>query len=315
MAKFCRNHANVDLSAMKTPPAAPGAFPVLAGRRASRRSLGPGLLPLDPARYAPSAQRPVRVKCRTLSGDMHVVPHSHAWAQLVFSATGVVRVTAGRGTYIVPPSRAVWIPAGVEHAVTVIEDAELRTVYVHQAPGQCGPAPVPSSAGPWQVCRVLEVTALLRELVLQMDVAPDGDTPGLPLDAERERLLSMLVLHELDRARPLPLGVALPQDKRLRALCDAVLEDPARHATLGDWARHTGASPRTVARLFRQELGTTFLQWRQQVVLAQAVSLAARKRPMSHIASALGYASPSAFSAMVTRAVGMPPSRFFANGA
>ena len=69
---------------------------------------------------------------------------------------------------------------------------------------------------------------------------------------------------------------------------------------------------RTVARLFRQELGTTFAEWRQQVLLAKALSMAARKRPMSHIASELGYASASAFTAMVRRSVGMPPSRFFA---
>jgi AraC-like DNA-binding protein len=91
-----------------------------------------------------------------------------------------------------------------------------------------------------------------------------------------------------------------------------VLDDPARHATLDGWAVEAGASVRTVARLFRQELGTTFAEWRQQVLLAKALSMAARKRPMSHIASALGYASPSAFTAMVRRSVGMPPSRFFA---
>jgi AraC-like DNA-binding protein len=66
-----------------------------------------------------------------------------------------------------------------------------------------------------------------------------------------------------------------------------------------------------VARLFRQELGTTFLQWRRQVLLARALAMAAHKKPMSHIAAELGYASASAFTAMVTRSVGAPPSRFF----
>jgi AraC-like DNA-binding protein len=110
-----------------------------------------------------------------------------------------------------------------------------------------------------------------------------------------------------------PLGIALPQDKRLRALCEAVLDDPVRHATLAAWAEGAGASERTVARLFRDQLGTSFGQWRQQVLLARAVTLAARKRPMSEIAAELGYTSPSAFSAMVRRSVGAPPSRFFAS--
>jgi AraC-like DNA-binding protein len=91
-----------------------------------------------------------------------------------------------------------------------------------------------------------------------------------------------------------------------------VLDDPTRHATLDGWARDSGASPRTIARLFRSELGTSFGPWRQQVLLARALSLAARRQPMARIASELGYASPSAFTAMVRRSVGMPPSRFFA---
>jgi AraC-like DNA-binding protein len=157
---------------------------------------------------------------------------------------------------------------------------------------------------------VLEVSELLRALVLQMDMRPDGaaslDGPAL----EREARLNALALDELRRAAPVPLGVDLPADKRLRALCQAVLDEPTRHATLAGWAGDAGASPRTVARLFRQELGTSFGQWRQQVLLARAVSLAAGKRPMSHIAAELGYASASAFSAMVRRSVGTPPSRF-----
>ena len=84
------------------------------------------------------------------------------------------------------------------------------------------------------------------------------------------------------------LGIALPDDKRLRQLCEAVLEAPARWSTLEQWSREVGASPRTVARLFRSELGTSFVQWRQQVLLSHAVTLAARKLPMATIAAELG---------------------------
>ena len=84
---------------------------------------------------------------------------------------------------------------------------------------------------------MLEVSPLLRELVLQMDIGMDG-ARTLP-DAEllaRERRLGALALDELRRAAPVRLGIELPQDKRLRALCEAVLADPARHATLEGWA-------------------------------------------------------------------------------
>ena len=260
-------------------------------------------------RYAPDASHPVRVRARRLAASSRIEPHRHAWAQVAYSATGVLRVSAEQHTYIVPPSRAVWIPPDVEHVVTVVEDAELRTLYLHVPAQQCGPTALVADGpgtGAWQRCRVLEVSPLLRELVEQLGAAPEA------VLAEREQLYAALVQDELRRARPVPLGVGLPVDKRLRALCEAVLDDPARHATLQGWAGEAGASVRTVGRLFRQELGTTFAEWRQQVLLAKALSMAARKRPMAHIAAELGYASASAFSAMVRRSVGMPPSRFFA---
>ena len=270
--------------------------------------------PLTPHLFMPDARRPVRAKLRHLSTDTRVVPHSHPWAQVAVSATGVVRLTVAHGTYIVPPSRALWIPPGVEHAVTVVEDADLLTLYLHQPGTRCGPQVARPLEAPWRQCRVLEVSDLLRALALELDTAPDGSAAPLGADAlRREARLSALVLDELRRARPVPLGVALPSDKRLRTLCEAVLDEPGRHATLAGWARACGASPRTVARLFRSELCSSFVQWRQQVLLARAVTLAARKLPMASIAAELGYASASAFSAMVRRSVGAPPSRFLAS--
>ena len=267
--------------------------------------------PLTPHLYLPDARRPVRAKLLHLSTDERVVPHHHACAQIALSATGVVRMTMADGTFIVPPSRALWIPPGVEHAVTVVEDAELLTLYLHQPRGRCGPQVARAVDAPWRQCRVLEVSGLLRALALELDARPDA--PGRALSADelqREKRLSALLFDELRRARPVPLGIAMPLEKRLRALCEAMLDDPTRHTTLDAWARDVGASPRTVARLFRSELQTSFVQWRQQVLLARAVTLAARKLPMAHIAAELGYASASAFSAMVRRSVGAPPSRF-----
>ena len=270
--------------------------------------------PVTPHLYMPRVARPVRAKIQRLKADTQVVPHSHAWAQLAISTTGVVRLTVAHGTYIVPPSRAIWVPPGVEHAVAVVEDAELLTLYLHQPRGRCGPQVARALEADWRQCRVLEVSDLLRALALELDTRPDGSGPAPGSAAlQRETRLSALVLDELRRAQPVPLGIALPADKRLRALCEAMLAAPGRHTTLQAWAGACGASPRTVARLFRSELGTSFVQWRQQVLLARAVTLAARRLPMASIAAELGYASASAFSAMVRRSVGAPPSRFLSS--
>jgi AraC-like DNA-binding protein/quercetin dioxygenase-like cupin family protein len=270
--------------------------------------------PLTPHLFEPHRERPLRAKATHFRTDTEVLPHRHPWAQLSFSASGVVRVTVQSGTYLAPPSRAVWVPPGVEHAVTVVEEADLRTLYLYQAEGQAGPGVRAADQAAWRGCRVLEVSDLLRALVLELSITPDDQVPPDAAALARERLIGALVLDEIRRAPALAMGVPLPVDKRLRALCQAVLEDPGRHATLDQWAANVGASTRTLARLFRDELGTSFGAWRQQAQLARALALAARRTPIGLIAEDLGYASPSAFSAMVRRAVGAPPSSFFAAG-
>jgi len=253
--------------------------------------------------YQPSRSRPVRVRSRTLPMDAHFEPHQHAWAQVAYCAHGVLQVSvdqpgssSGQVTYIVPPSRAVWIAPQAVHSVRVLEAAQFRTLYVDASTVPAG----------WEGCRVLVVSPLLRELVPALDVPQ--------LARERESMLTALLLDELRAADTQALGVPLPPsgngDKRLRALCDAVLRAPSERATLAQWAADVGASERTMARLFREELGTTYQQWRQQVVLAHALPLLARGVPVGQVALASGYASESAFTAMFKGAMGQPPRLF-----
>jgi AraC-like DNA-binding protein/quercetin dioxygenase-like cupin family protein len=268
------------------------------------------LMPLGNAEiFTPSPQRPVRVRARSLPADAHLEPHAHTWAQLAYCASGVVQVTAEQNaaeplntdevTYIVPPSRAVWIAPGARHHVTVLEAAELRTLYLD----------VSATPEGWQGGRVIVVSPLLRELVHSLDAAADQ-----PISAAREAWLSALVLDEIAHAATQALGVPLPHpqtgDKRLRALCQAVMRAPSERATLAEWAADIGASERTVARLFRDELGLSYQQWRQQAILAHALPLLTHGQPVSEVAAASGYASDSAFSAMFKAAMGQPPSYF-----
>ena len=154
--------------------------------------------------------------------------------------------------------------------------------------------------------RVVEVSNLLREVIAALDM------PGL--SASREQVLGALALDELTRSEPLPLSVPMPNEKRLRALCEAVIANPANSDSLEQWAASVGASTRTIARLFRQELGVSFSQWRQQALLARAIPLLSQGRPLAHVAQELGYQSQSAFSAMFRRAFGKSPRAFIERG-
>lgn len=242
---------------------------------------------------SPSASRPVRIVARNLEASQSLAPHHHGWGQITYAHEGVIRVTVADSSWIVPPLRAIWIPPDAVHEVHTLERAKLRALYVH------GPAAPFADAQ----CRVIEVSALLRELIAALEHAE--------AESKREALLAALILDEMHHAATLPMRIALPDDKRLRTLCSLLIDSPSAIATLAEGAQRVGASERTLARLFQSELGVSFGEWRRQMRQAHAAALIARGMPMSQVAEELGYASQSAFSAMFRKTFGQSPSQFF----
>ncbi|MEX3689069.1 helix-turn-helix domain-containing protein [Paraburkholderia sp. BR14263] len=274
----------------------PEDLPRFASSDARNDSLPRAELVDIPPEFAPTPTHPIRVRSRPMPSGVCIAQHTHAWAQLAYSSRGVLRMATPGTTWMVPPSRAIWVPPHITHEVAIVEDAFLRTLYVDESV-------IPPGL---DACRVVEVSGLLRETIAALDER------GIP--TARERLLGALALDEITRSAPLPLDVPMPDEKRLRALCEALIADPAGPGSLEYWAAHVGASTRTIARLFRQELGVSFSQWRQQAILARAIPLLNQGRPMAVVAQELGYRSQSAFSAMFRRAFGESPRAFIARG-
>jgi len=243
--------------------------------------------------------RPVAAMAKDFPSGFVIAPHSHPRAQLVYGANGVMRVISPVGAWVVPPLRAVWIPAGIEHEVRMSGAVAMRTLYVD-------PKAAPRAL---TACTVIEVTPLLRALILRAVEEPiEYDERGAA------GLVMALILAELARAAAVPLRIALPTDPRLVALCRALLDDPAQEATLDDWAERVGASARTLARLFQRETGMGFTRWRQQVRLAEAVGRLAKGDPVAQVADDLGYGSASAFTAMFRRTLGATPRQYLSRG-
>jgi AraC-like DNA-binding protein len=243
--------------------------------------------------------RPVAAMAKDFPSGFVIAPHSHPRAQLIYAADGVMRVISPRAAWVVPPLRAVWIPAGIEHEVRMSGAVAMRTLYVDP---QAAP---PSLAA----CTVVEVTPLLRALILRAVEEPiEYDERGAA------GLVMALILAELGRAIAVPLQIPLPSDARLASLCHALLDDPAETDTLDHWAERVGASARTLARLFQRETGMGFTQWRQQVRLADAVGRLAKGEPVTRIAESLGYGSASAFTAMFRRTLGATPRQYMGRG-
>ncbi|WP_044873546.1 helix-turn-helix transcriptional regulator [Pseudomonas sp. LFM046] len=230
-------------------------------------------------------------------GD-HVAPHLHREAQFLYAAEGLMRLVTAAGAWVIPPTRAVWIPPGIEHQIFMSGQVQMRTLYI--AADAAPPA--------LDACCVLAVPPLLRELILRL---VELDAKGS--EDERRSLVQRLILHEIAALERMPLHLPMPRDRRLQAICLALLEAPDSTRTLEEWGLDVGASTRTLARLFAQELGMSFNEWRQHLRLTEALPRLLAGQDVQSVARDLGYGSGRAFSAMFRRLLGENPRDYVAS--
>lgn len=229
----------------------------------------------------------------------HFAEHQHRRGQFAYAATGVISVYTEQGNWVVPPQRAIWVPAGVTHAMHMSGPVTMLNTYVRpQAAKRLG---LPEQ------CEVREVSELLRQLLLRAMHLPtlyarDG-VPGQ---------LMNLLLHEVASMPALTLNAPLPDEPRLARVCRELLEQPSLELGIDAIAESAGMSRRTFTRLFRQHTGISFVEWRQQACLLAAVVRLGQGEAVTRVASDLGYSSPSAFSSVFRKVLGEAPSRYFA---
>ena len=226
-----------------------------------------------------------------------IPPHSHATGQFDYATSGVMTVTTEHGTWVVPSSRAVWIPPRVAHEARITGAVAMRTVYID--PVLCEELP--------NRCTVVSVSPLLRELILA--VIAVEESPGHHASDER---LRAVLLDQVRLAEAMPSHLAHPREPGLRALTDALIRDPADDRTIKQCAATLGLGTRTFARMFQRETGMTFGAWKQQLRLMESMRLLASGASVTAAATATGYDSTSAFIAMFRRAMGVSPGKFFA---
>lgn len=226
-----------------------------------------------------------------------IAPHHHRRAQLIYARAGVMTVTTSLGAWVVPPQRAVWVPAHTEHEIRCATLLSLRSLYVTAAAALTLPAS----------CCVVHVSPLLRELILAAVEAPGAQS--------RRTRLATLILSELAEAAVAPLHLPEASDARVMRITAALRTDPGDQRTLGAWGKQVGASTRTLSRLFQTETGMTFRQWQRQARLQAALVKLAQREPVTTVALDLGYDSPSAFIHAFRRALGTTPRAYFGRSA
>ena len=247
----------------------------------------------SPAPLPDASAAPLLVARRVhFPAGWHIAAHRHVRGQFLFATAGAMFVRTPGHAWLVPPSRALWIPAGIEHAINAHGELHMRTLYLNADSAAQLPAE----------CVVLTVTSLLRELILRMT------SPLEAADQQAIELIGRLAVLEIRRLPSCGLELPMPSSPDLLARCEAILEQPS----LSDDGGPMTDSARTLYRRFRAETGLSFVQWRKQACLLHAVRLISTGLSVTDAALELGYESPSAFSTMFRHRLGVPPRAFLA---
>jgi AraC-like DNA-binding protein len=238
----------------------------------------------------------------TYGSGYTIPPHSHGWRQLLYACAGAMTVISDRTSWMIPPGRAVYIPAQRRHSIRMWGDVAMRSLYF--------PASFRAPALETPECRVISVTPLLRELILRV-----VELAALDSRVESEARLMSVLMDELRNAPIGPLALPLPTDSRALAAAMRVLENPADSLGLEAVARQCGVGGRTLERLFHAETGMRYGLWRQKARLLESIRLLVESRSVTHAALESGYSSASAYIAAFKQTFGCTPKTVLSNSA
>jgi AraC-like DNA-binding protein len=222
------------------------------------------------------------------------VPHHY----LLYAESGALTLEAEGRRWTLPPARAALIAAG--HPVVIGLPRRVAACSALFAPSF---APEPPAA-----LSVFDVSPLARELLLALRAVGAADR----LDPRAEALFRALAAEAWRLSRsPSPASIPVPRSARLRRaldLAEARLEDGVR---LDEIASEVAMSPRSLARHVSAETGLNWSSLLTRLRMVRAIGLMAEgDMPVTEVALAVGYASPSAFNAAFRRFTGQTPTAY-----
>jgi len=218
----------------------------------------------------------VRSLAATFRAGAEIDQHRHSWGQLVYVARGAMRVAAEGGFWLTPPTRALWVPAGVAHRLRAVgTEVALRTLYIARPRAAALPA----------TTMVVEVAPLLRELVMH-------------------------IVDLIGAAPRTDLRLPLPSDPRALRLAERLLVQPGERADLAVLAKDVGASLRTLQRVFPRETGLSIEAWRQKANLVHSAARLAEGATVTEAGLDSGWKSTAAFIAAFRQAFGVTPGSY-----
>jgi len=219
----------------------------------------------------------------------------HQRSLLIYVVRGALHCEAENNIWITPPTMVLWLPRGTFHEAYAYGDYSSYGVWVD------------ADEGMPKECCIASVTPLLRELILRASSFPEM----APADSHERRILDV-IMGEIGLLPWENLRLPMPTSTRIRHLVEAMIADPASRDSAIEWAARFGLSERTMSRLFIQDIGMSWGDWKRQLHVTLALQRMANGSSVQTVGLSLGYESASSFIAMFKRTLGKPPGQYLA---
>lgn len=224
-------------------------------------------------------------------------PHYHVEGQLLYATQGVMLVETGERRWVIPPQRALWLPAFQEHSYSLLSHTELRTLYFSRSLIDACSRFTKSDA-----VHVITATPLAKELIAGLFSAS--------YQAASQRTMALLLMEILSEAEHRMTELPMPQDERLFRAATDLLINQRWAASASDLADVATMSERTFSRLFIRDTGFSFRNWKQRARICVSLDLLSAGFPIKQVAYKLGFSCPAAFTASFRSVLGATPRDF-----
>ncbi len=222
--------------------------------------------------------------------------HTHELHQIEYAIQGVAEVETSSGHHLLPPQRAIWIPAGLRHRTTLSGVLSLAVFFDPTMIGDAGAE-----------AKVLAAAPVLREMMIYAARWPITRTDPDPTADAFFDVLARLTLEGLDHDVPLYLPTS--EDPVLAAVM-SYTQDHLSDVTARQVCAAVGISERTLRRRF-PVAGMTWGRYLITSRMLRAMAMLAEpRRTVMSVATEVGYDSVSAFTRAFRSFSGELPSAY-----
>lgn len=237
------------------------------------------------------------------SSKIQTIEHQHTHGQLIYAEGGVLHVFLNQQHYYIPGRCFLWIPSNVSHYI-VSHSTQIKLFGLYMLIQ-------PNDDIFYNEANVYLVDDLLREMILYTE-----DWRGCIEDSEKDKFYFLKAIKSnlpkmCQKVANFAIQHPYPKDERLIKIGQFLRENLENNYSLEEIAKVFGFSTRTLSRLFKEDIGMSYVKFSRAIRISSALELMVEKKlNVYEIAVKVGYMSLSAFSNIFYRVMGIRPQEY-----